>query len=124
MSNESHSVSLLIRLVEGSSYDPTVVSQMNAPIGTDELLLVLLYSHHARPMWWREIEAYAPIMAVVRCILACNTIMQHVSRAPRTELDGARTNGSASGHHFLATHPEFEIHEPERSSMMHLSINW
>jgi cephalosporin hydroxylase len=110
---EAHRLSPMIRLVEGSSTDESVVQRVRDAIAPAEKVLILLDSNHSKAHVAAELEVYAPLVSPESYIVACDGIMQHVSGAPRTEPDWSWNNPISAIHDFLQSHPEFESHEPE-----------
>ena len=109
---ESHRLSPMITLVEGSSTDPDVLQEVQGRIGSAESVLVLLDSNHSQAHVAAELEAYAPLVSAGSYIVACDGIMQQLVGAPRTAADWDTNNPITAVHEFLADHPEFEAHEP------------
>ena len=109
---ETHRLSPMITLVEGSSVTSDVVEQVKAQIGTSESVLVLLDSNHSRDHVAAELEAYGPLVSPGSYIVACDGIMQEVTGAPRTQPDWSWNNPISAVGSFLENHPEFEAHEP------------
>jgi cephalosporin hydroxylase len=60
---EAHEMKPLITLVEGSSVDPSIVSQVKALIQPHERCLVILDSNHSRAHVAAELEAYHDLVA-------------------------------------------------------------
>ena len=110
---ESHRLSPLIHLVEGSSTGPEVVRKVRDLIGVTETVLVLLDSDHSQAHVAAELEAYGPLVTPNSYIVACDGVMQQLAGAPRTEADWTWNNPISALKEFLVKHPEFEAHEPE-----------
>lgn len=110
---ESHRLSPMISLVEGSSTSPEIVQQVKDQIGSAESVLVLLDSNHSRDHVAEELEAYAPLVSPGSYIVACDGIMEQVAGAPRSHNDWSWNNPISAVKSFLKAHPEFEAHEPE-----------
>ena len=109
---ESHRLSPMITLVEGSSTDPDVVQQVQGRIGSAESVLVVLDSNHNQTHVAAELEAYAPLVSAGSYIVACDGIMQQVAGAPRSATDWETNNPISAVNQFLSEHQEFEAHEP------------
>lgn len=60
---QSHFLSDMIILVEGSSIDPTVVNQIHGIIKVPQKVMVLLDSNHTHDHVLAELEAYAPLVS-------------------------------------------------------------
>jgi cephalosporin hydroxylase len=110
---ERHPLFPLITLIEGSSVDPEIVARVQAQIGPDESVLVLLDSNHTREHVLRELEAYAPLVTRGSYIVAMDGhIMELAAGAPRTSPDWTTNNPKAAAAEFAATHPELVLEEP------------
>ena len=109
---ESHRLSNFIHLIEGSSIDPAVVSQVESRIGQSETVLVLLDSNHSKAHVAAELEAYSSLVSPGSYIVACDGIMQQVVGGARTGDDWNWNNPISAVHEFLSSHSEFEAHEP------------
>jgi cephalosporin hydroxylase len=59
---ESHPLAKRIRMIEGSSTSPEVVSQVKEIVNVKESVMVLLDSHHSHDHVLSELEVYAPMV--------------------------------------------------------------
>lgn len=110
---ESHELFDYISLVEGSSIDADIVSQVSSALGPDDrTVLVILDSNHGKGHVADELEAYAPMVTPGSYIVACDGIMGQVPGAPRSEDDWSWNNPTEAAKEFVASHPEFIIEEP------------
>lgn len=109
---ESHRLSTMIHLIEGSSTALEVVKQVQGRIASTDSVLVLLDSNHSQGHVADELEAYGPMVNPGSFIVACDGIMQQVAGAPRTESDWSWNNPISAIQEFLRTHQEFEACEP------------
>lgn len=109
---ESHFLFPYITLIEGSSVDTGVVSNVRAQIKPGDRVLVLLDSCHQKQHVLSELEAYGPMVSQGSYIVAMDGIMGQVVGAPRTSPDWSWNNPRQAALEFAATHPEFEIVEP------------
>ena len=109
---ESHFLFPYITLIEGDSISPRVVSEVREQIKPGEKVLVLLDSDHSKAHVLGELEAYAPMVSRGSYIVAMDGIMEQIVGAPRTHPDWTWNNPRKAALEFVATHPEFEIHEP------------
>jgi cephalosporin hydroxylase len=110
---EAHAMSRLITLVEGSSTDDAVVSQVRALVAAGESTLVLLDSNHSRDHVLNELRAYAPLVSPGSYIVATDGIMQDLPGAPRSAPDWDWNNPQEAARLFLRETTEFELVEPE-----------
>ena len=105
---EAHELFEFITLIEGSSINPEVVTQVQSLIAPGERALVLLDSNHTKDHVLAELELYAPFVPPGSYLVACDGIMAEVAGAPRTGDDWTWNNPTAAAREFLAAHPEFE----------------
>lgn len=109
---ESHEMSDLISLVEGSSTSTEVVDQVRAMIRPGEVVMVILDSNHSRDHVRAELEAYGPMVSEGSYIVATDGIMGDLVNAPRSQPDWGWNNPRVAAEEFLHTHPEFQNAPP------------
>ena len=109
---ETHALSSFITLIEGSSVDATIIEKVQAQIGPDDKVLVLLDSCHTKEHVLSELRAYAPLVSPGSYIVAMDGIMEQVAGAPRTEPDWTWNNPRRAALEFAETNSEFAIEEP------------
>lgn len=109
---EAHSLYPYITLVEGSSIDDKIVSQVRSQIQPAEKTIVLLDSCHTKAHVGAELEAYSAMVSVGSYIVAMDGIMGEVVGAPRTEPEWAWDNPEAAAIEFVERNPDFIIEEP------------
>lgn len=109
---EAHPLAPFIRLIEGSSIDPSVVQQVAKQIRPGERTIVLLDSCHTKEHVLGELNAYATLVSPGSYIVAMDGIMEDVIGAPRTEPDWAWNNPKQAALEFVAANAEFVIDEP------------
>jgi cephalosporin hydroxylase len=109
---EAHPMSKRIRLIEGSSVEPTVVAAVKETIQPGERVMVLLDALHTKAHVAAELEAYAPLVSEGSYIVAMDGIMGQVAGAPRTQPDWTWNNPVSAVREFIAAHPEFVEEEP------------
>jgi cephalosporin hydroxylase len=110
---EAHELYPLIKMFEGSSIAPEIVTAVKAEIKQGEKILILLDSNHSQTHVQAELEAYAPLISKGFYIVVCDGIMQEVVGAPRSEPDWKWNNPQSAVHEFLACHPEFVLSYPQ-----------
>lgn len=110
---ESHFLSSLITLVEGSSIDPSVVERVGSQIAPGERVIVLLDSCHTKEHVLAELSAYARLVSPGSYIVAMDGIMEKVVGGPRTQPDWSWNNPRQAALEFVRDNPEFAIEEPE-----------
>lgn len=109
---EAHELSPMIRLVEGDSVAPEIVSRVKAEIRPGDRVLVILDSNHSRDHVRRELEAYASLVTPGSYIVATDGIMREVFDAPRGKPEWKLDNPAQAAHDFVAAHAEFVIEAP------------
>lgn len=109
---ESHRLSSIITLIEGSSIDPLVVEQVRSMIKPGESVMVLLDGCHTRDHVRGELELYSPMVTKGSYVVAMDGIMEQVAGAPRTAPDWMWNNPKQAAEDFLREHPEYELEQP------------
>lgn len=110
---EAHPMARHIMLIEGSSTAQSTVRTVEAAIGRDDTVLVLLDSAHGRDHVAAELDAYSPLVTPGSYIVACDGIMAQVAGAPRTQPDWTWNNPISAVEAFLKRNPDFSLHEPD-----------
>src|SRR5690606_24886939 len=72
---ENHELKEYIILLEGSSTDDKIVSQVERMINSGETVLILLDSNHTKQHVLEELRKYSPLVSVNSYIVACDGIM-------------------------------------------------
>lgn len=109
---EAHELYEYITLVEGSSIDPAVVSQIKALVKPGETVMVVLDSNHTKAHVLAELEGYAGLVSQGSYIVATDGIMGELAGAPRSQPDWRENNPRAAAEEFVAAHPEFGCEAP------------
>jgi cephalosporin hydroxylase len=109
---EMHEMKPLITLIEGSSVDPGIVSQVKALIKPGERCLVILDSNHTRAHVAAELEAYHELVAKDSYIVATDGSMRDLYDVPRGAPSWKTDNPCEAAKDFLKTHPEFALEQP------------
>lgn len=109
---EAHEMAGGIEMIEGSSIDPAIVSQVRGQVKEGERGLVVLDSNHSRRHVLEELRAYAEFVAVDSYIVACDGIMQEVVGALRTSPEWITDNPQSAVKDFLAERDDFVLEEP------------
>jgi cephalosporin hydroxylase len=109
---ESHELSELITLVEGSSVDVTTVAQVESLVRANGTVMVVLDSNHSKQHVLRELEAYAPLVSLGSYVVVTDGIMEELVNAPRSHPDWSWNNPQAAAREFLASHSNFTLAPP------------
>jgi len=109
---ESHELSDLITLIEGSSVDPAVVAKVQSHIRPEERVLVILDSNHSKVHVAGELEAYSPFVSVDSYIVATDGIMADLHDVPRGMATWKDDNPQAAARDFAKSHTNFSLESP------------
>ena len=109
----SHPLAPHISLLEGSSTDPAVVSQVRSLTEGAGPVLVILDSDHTREHVERELESYAPLVTEGSYIVATDGIMKDLYDVPRAQAAWKNDNPFEAVNAFAARHPEFRQQQPQ-----------
>ncbi len=109
---QSHFLSPYITLIEGSSIDARVVSQVREIIKPGETVMVMLDSCHTKAHVLSELNAYAPLVTQGSYVVAMDGIMEQLTGAPRSHPDWTWNNPRQAALEFVSTNPQFVIEEP------------
>ncbi|MDP9114035.1 MAG: cephalosporin hydroxylase family protein [Acidobacteriota bacterium] len=123
----SHSLASRISLLEGSSTDPAIVSQVRTLIKDAGPVLVILDSDHTREHVERELECYAPLVTKGSYIVATDGIMKDLHDVPRAQPSWKNDNPFEAANAFAARHSEFRQQPPRwlsRSSPLTENITY
>ncbi len=109
---ESHSLSPLITLVEGSSTAPEIIERVRQLARTGEKVLVVLDSNHSYAHVSAELEAYAPLVTPGSYIIVTDGSMRELADAPRGQPSWTTDNPARAAQDFVAKTPQYTIEEP------------
>jgi cephalosporin hydroxylase len=109
---ETHELSPLITLVEGSSTDMAIVARVKGLVRKDERVLVILDSNHTKAHVRAELEAYGPLITPGSYIVATDGSMEFLDDVPRGKPEWRNDNPKAAAVEFAGAHPEFVLEEP------------
>ena len=109
---ESHPLSSLITLIEGSSIDPSVVNEVKSKIGRDEKVMVMLDAAHQKQHVLAELAAYSTLVNPGSYIVAMDGIMENLAGASRSNEDWTWNNPRQAALEFVADNADFVIEEP------------
>jgi cephalosporin hydroxylase len=109
---ESHALSDLITLIEGSSTDPGIVAQVGALVQPGQTVLVILDSNHTYAHVLAELEAYAGMVTPGSYIVATDGIMKDLADVPRGQPGWTHDNPTRAAFEFAQSHPQFIIEQP------------
>jgi cephalosporin hydroxylase len=109
---ESHELSPLITLVEGSSVAAEVIDRVKSLVKPHERVMIILDSSHKREHVFKELESYCDLVAPGSYIVATDGIIRDLVEVPRGKAEWALDNPCAAVAEFTKKHPEFVVEEP------------
>jgi cephalosporin hydroxylase len=109
---EAHEFADLITLVEGDSASSETVSRVNAQIGADESVMLILDSNHSKAHVLAELSAYSALIRPGGYIIVADGVMATLGSLPGARPDWAWNNPKAAVDAFLAQDPDFERAAP------------
>jgi len=106
---EAHPMFKRIKLLQGSSTDPGIVSQAHA-MAAGKKVLVVLDSNHTHEHVLAELEAYAPLVSVGSYCVVFDTIVEDLPRGlyPERPWD-VGNNPKTAVHAYMQQNDNFEI---------------
>ncbi|HVR80722.1 MAG TPA: cephalosporin hydroxylase family protein [Luteimonas sp.] len=106
---ETHPMFKRIHLMQGSSTDPAIVTQVHA-IAAGKKVLVVLDSNHTHDHVLAELQAYAPLVSVGSYCVVFDTVVEDLPRGlyPTRPWD-VGNNPKTAVHEFLRGDDRFEI---------------
>ena len=109
---ETHELSPLITLIEGSSIDDDIVNQVKSLVKSGEMVMVILDSNHSKQHVARELEVYYDLVSIGSYIVATDGFMKDLFDVPRGNKDWTWDHPTAAAKEFADSHPEFIIEQP------------
>jgi len=109
---EAHEMKPWITLIEGSSIDPVIVSQVKGQIKPGERCLVILDSNHSRAHVGAELDTYYDLVAKDSYIVATDGSMRDLYDVPRGAASWKTDNPCEAAREFLSKHREFTLEQP------------
>jgi cephalosporin hydroxylase len=107
---EAHPLASRIEMIQGSSINPDIISQVKAIANDYTSILVCLDSNHTHDHVLAELEAYAPLCSVDSYCVVFDTIVEDM---PKTMFPnrpwGPGNNPKTAVWEYLQEHQEFEI---------------
>jgi len=109
---EAHELFPLITLIEGSSTDADIVSQVKSLLKPGEVVLVILDSCHTKAHVLGELEAYYDLVTPGSYLVATDGIMKDLNDVPRGNPEWTWDHPTAAAADFAEKHPEFVLEVP------------
>ncbi len=110
---QEHDLFDYITLIVGDSAAPEIVEQVQTHIKPDDKVLVILDSDHSKTHVTRELNAYHSLVTKGSYIVSTDGLMQDLHDVPRGDKGWDTDNPAAAAREFAASHPEFEIRQPD-----------
>jgi cephalosporin hydroxylase len=107
---EAHPMASRIQMIEGSSVDPDVVSQVHKIASNFKRILVCLDSNHTHDHVLKELDAYAPLVSSDSYCVVFDTVVEDMPNNMFMDRPwGKGNNPKTAVWEWLKTHPEFQI---------------
>jgi cephalosporin hydroxylase len=117
---EAHPLAPRIRMVEGSSIDPSTVAKVHALVDGRQPVLVILDSMHTHDHVLAELEAYSPLVRAGSWLIVLDTVIEDMPKGWFTDRPwDVGNNPKTAVHEFVRLNPRFRI---ERSIADKLQI--
>lgn len=116
---EEHPMFKRICMIEGSSIDPEMISQVKKKAEGKERILIFLDSNHTHDHVLAELNAYASLTSVGSYCVVFDTVVENIpSELSDDRPWGPGNNPMTAMRKFLETHPEFEIDESVHNKLL------
>lgn len=109
---ESHEMSPLITLVEGSSTSPETLNTVRSLVKPDDKVLVILDSCHSKAHVAAELELYCGFVTLGSYIVATDGCMKDLHDVPGGKPEWVHDHPTAAAAEFAAKHSEFVLGDP------------
>jgi len=107
---ESHPLSHMITMLEGSSIDSNIISQVTKIAKNYKKIMVCLDSNHTHDHVLAELEIYAPLVSKDSYCVVFDTIIENMPKDIFPDRPwGPGNNPKTALQKYLETHPEFAI---------------
>ena len=107
---EAHHLSSRIQMIQGSSIDEGIASQVKEIASAYKNILVFLDSNHTHDHVLSELELYAPLTSVGSYCVVFDTIVEDMPEDMYPNRDwGPGNNPKTAVWKYLADHPEFQV---------------
>lgn len=107
---ESHPMSHMIQMFQGSSIDETLIQQVKQAAAGYKRILVCLDSNHTHEHVLAELEAYSSLVTPGSYCIVYDTVVEDMPASLFPDRPwGPGNNPKTAVHHFIQQHQEFEI---------------
>lgn len=116
---EAHPMAHKIDMIQGSSIDPQVITEVHKRAQGYERILVCLDSNHTHEHVLAELEAYAPLVTVGSYCCVFDTVVEDLPKEMFPDRPwGPGDNPKTAVWEYLKTHPEFEIDKSIQNKLL------
>jgi cephalosporin hydroxylase len=116
---ESHPVAKRIRMIEGSSIDPTVVGQVAEEASRRRRVLVTLDSNHTHDHVLRELQLYSPFVTEGSYLTVFDTVVEDMPKSLFPDRPwGPGNNPKTAVREFLRTTDRFVIDKEVENKLL------
>jgi cephalosporin hydroxylase len=105
---QSHPMSELITLIEGSSIDPATFAMVRGATAGEAPIVVTLDSNHTRQHVLKELEMYGELVTPGGYVVVFDTVMDIVADAPSGNPTWVHEGAGAAVREFLKSRPDWE----------------
>lgn len=107
---EAHPMIKRISMIQGSSIEPQIISQVREKAKEKQKILIFLDSNHTHDHVLAELEAYAPLTSIGSYCVVFDTVIEDLPDDMFGDRPwGVGNNPKTAVWEYLKTHPEFEI---------------
>ncbi len=108
-----------ISMIEGSSIDRDIISQVHQFAEPYNRILVCLDSNHTRDHVMKELEAYSPLVSKDSYCVVFDTVIEDMQEELSADRPwGKNNNPKTAVWEFLKSHPEFEIDKSIQNKLL------
>ena len=116
---ETHPMASRIQMIQGSSIDPKIISQVHEIAKGYKKILVCLDSNHTHEHVLAELEAYAPLTSKDSYCIVYDTIVEDMPENMFPERPWGKSNNPKTAvWEYLKSHPEFEIDKSIQNKLL------
>jgi cephalosporin hydroxylase len=109
---QAHAMAPRIKMIQGSSTAPAIVSQVRALTAGKNKVMVCLDSNHTHRHVLEELQEYGPMVTVGSYCVVYDTVVEDVPKELSADRPwGPGNNPKTAVLEFLSAHPEFKIDE-------------
>jgi cephalosporin hydroxylase len=116
---EAHPMASRIQMIQGSSIDPDIITQVKAIAANYSRVLVCLDSNHTHDHVLAELEGYASLVSIDSYCVVFDTLIEDMPADMFPDRPwGPGNNPKTAVWEYLKTHPEFEIDKSIQNKLL------